>query len=118
MRKYEENIFNEEYQRGYEDGRYAVMTELDESESDFDDVKKQIAKLARKQKFSIKNNYKGLIRGGIGTLITGFYFDLMFNEEVYVVDIPNHEDASIATLASEVEFLKKAEALLKTVVKK
>ena len=117
MRKYEED-FNEEYQRGYEDGRRAVLDELDESDSGFNEVKQQIAKLARKQKFSIKNNYKGLIRGGIGTLITGFYFDLMFNEEVYVVDIPSHEDANIDILVNEVEFLKKAEALLKTVIKR
>lgn len=117
MRRYEED-FNEEYERGYADGRRAVMDELDESESGFNEVKQQIAKLARKQKFSIKNNYKGLIRGGVGTLITGFYFDLMFNEETYVIDIPSHEDASVATLANEVEFLKKAEALLKSVIKK
>lgn len=113
MRKYEEDNFNEEYERGYEDGRKAVIAE---SDSGFDDVKQQIVKLARKMKFSVKNNYKGL-RTGIGTIISGFYFDLMFNDKTYVVDIPQHEDANISILASEVEFLKKTEVLLKSVIK-
>lgn len=116
MRRYEED-FNEEYERGYEDGRRAVLAELDEADSGFEEIKRQITKMARKEKFSVKNNYKGLLRGGIGTLVTGFYFDLMFNEEVYVIDIPEHRDASVSILNSEVQFLVKAEALLKTIIK-
>lgn len=116
MRKYEEN-FNEEYERGYEEGRKAVIAELNEAGSGFEEIKRQITKTARKEKFSVKNNYKCLPRGRIGTLVTGFYFDLMFNEEVYVVDIPNHKDANISTLNKEVQFLVKAESLLKTIIK-
>ena len=39
MRKYEKE-FNEEYERGYEDGRNSVITELDEADSGFEEVKK------------------------------------------------------------------------------
>lgn len=71
MRKYEKE-FNEEYERGYEDGRNSVITELDEADSGFEEVKKQITNMVRKEKFSVKNNYKGLLRGGVGILVTGW----------------------------------------------
>lgn len=53
MRKYEKE-FNEEYERGYEDGRNSVITELDEADSGFEKVKKANYKHGKKRKIFCK----------------------------------------------------------------
>lgn len=104
--------FNEEYKKGFEDGKSDAIKKLKEN-AKFNSIKNKVIKLAKQQRFSVEEDFKGGLRNTTCTLIAGNYFDLMFNEDKYIVNIPEHEDADIKILKSEIDFLIKIKSILK-----
>ena len=104
--------FNEEYKKGFEDGKSDAIKKLKEN-AKFNSIKNEVIKLAKQAGFSVEEDFKGGLRNATCTLIAGHYFDLMFNEDKYIINIPEHEDASLDILKKEINSLEKITKILK-----